>query len=210
MQKWASHLITPHLIFYIRKWSVPSFKECFKTQTEMLLTFSIYLYLAIWELTAITDWNIKSSTIRKINSCIRLKNKEEICTLLQLVSCSGKSIFISLTLLNRRIKKASKHLLQPNYFGTIEPYEVHRIKRTPCWKQLFNAVAVGSMYKLDCIGRRPKQNIMKKLIWIVLDITHNCKKKTTGFTFFMKCPITNIGRCHKIHIPFICITDILR
>lgn len=79
-------------------------------------------------------------------------------------SYSGKSIFIShlsQTLLNKRIEEASKDLLQPNHFGSIEPYGVHRIKRTPCWQQLFNPAAVGSMYKLDYTGKRPKQSIMK-------------------------------------------------
>lgn len=80
------------------------------------------------------------------------------------VSSSGKSIFIShlsQTLLNKRIKEAPEHLLQPNYFGSVEPYGVYRIKRTPCWQQLFNPVAVASMCKLHYIGKRPQQSINK-------------------------------------------------
>lgn len=66
------------------------------------------------------------------------------------VSSSGRNIFIShlsQALLNKRIKEAPKHLLQPNYFGSVEPCGEYRIKRTPCWQQLFSIHVEASLYR---------------------------------------------------------------
>lgn len=107
------------------------------------------------------------------------------------------------------ITEAPKYLLQLNSFGSVKPYGVYRIKRTPCWQQLFNPVAPCTSFITQ--GKDQNRVLQKMdLNTPVLDITHDYKENTTGITFSIKCSIITDGRCHKIHISCICIIYILK